>query len=157
MIDLINFFAYGELMNQEYFKSQGLEYQAKYNVTLSAWRIIFNKIPLDNGGQEGLGLCNVEPTPNNAGMMLGVMYEMHKDFRPKLDEIHGHPNEYTRKVVQLTRHDFTLTKGYVYVANPERIQQGLKPNKATMKILRGARKEMDMLYFSRLMNTRTID
>ncbi len=157
MIDLMNFCAYNELMDENCFKEKGLEFASKGSVTLSARRITFNKIPIDNGGQEGLGLCNIEPTPSNAGMMDAMVYEMERKFLPRLDEIHGHPDEYVRKVMQLTRHDFTLINGYVYVANPDRTQPGLKPNKATMKIFRGCRKHMQMLYYSRLMNTRTID
>jgi len=157
MIDLINFFAYGEMMNEEYFKSQGLEYVDKLSVTLSAWRLVFNKIPVDNGGIEGLGHSNVEPTPNNAEMMIGVMYEMEEKFLPRLDEIHGYPHEYTRKTMQFNRHDFTQTKGIVYVAKLERTQRGLKPSKAMLKIMRAAKRDMTMLYFSRLMNTPTID
>ena len=157
MADVVNFFAYGELINEDYFKEKGLEYISKSSVTLSAWRRVFNKIPIDNGGQEGLGLCNIEPTPSNAGMMDAMLYEMERKFLPRLDEIHRHPDEYVRKVMQLTRHDFTLVNGYVYMAHPDRTQPGLKPNKATMKIFRGCRKHMQMLYFARLMNTRTID
>ena len=66
MADVVNFFAYGELINEDYFKEKGLEYISKSSVTLSAWRRVFNKIPIDNGGVEGLGLVNIEPTPDNA-------------------------------------------------------------------------------------------
>ena len=45
-------------------------------MTLSAWRRVFNKIPIDNGGVEGLGLVNIEPTPDNSGMMHGELYVM---------------------------------------------------------------------------------
>jgi len=157
MANLINFFAYGELMNEEQFKANGLEYVDKTSVTLSAWRVLFNKIPKDNGGQEGLGLINIEATPNNDGMMFGVLYEMDEKYLPRLDEVHGHPNEYTRKVFRFTRHDFNLVNGFAYVAHPEKVQKGLKPSKAAKKILKAAKPHMPMLYFSRLMNIRTID
>ena len=157
MADVVNFFAYGELINEDYFKEKGLEYISKSSVTLSAWRRVFNKIPIDTGGVEGLGLVNIEPTPDNAGMMHGELYVMDEKFVPKLDEIFGHPDEYQRKVMRFNRHDFILVNGLPYIARPDNIATGLKPSKATMKIFRKAKKLFPMLYFSRLMNTPTCD
>ena len=157
MADVVNFFAYGELINEDYFKEKGLEYISKSSVTLSAWRRVFNKIPIDTGGVEGLGLVNIEPTPDNAGMMHGELYVMDEKFLPKLDELFGHPDEYQRKVMRFNRHDFILVNGLTYIARPDKIATGLKPSKATMKIFRKAKKLFPMLYFSRLMNTPTCD
>jgi len=157
MQDIVHFFAYGKLMNEEYFKEQGLDYAARSAVTLSAQRVVFNKIPTDENAPEGLGLINIEPTPDNAGMTFGVLYEMEESYLPKLDAYHQAPAEYQRKIMRVTKHDFNLTNALVYVARPEKIKKGLKPDKATMKILRKAKKDMPMLYFSRLMNTPTLD
>jgi hypothetical protein len=157
MTDVVNFFAYGEFVNEEYFKEKGLEYVSKSSVTLSAWQLVFNKVPIDNGGQEKLGLSNIEPTNDSSGMMHGELYAMDEKFVPKLDEIFGHPNEYHRKVLRFNRHDFTLTNGLTYIAKPDKIGTGLKPDKATLKILKKAKKLFPMLYFSRLMNTPTCD
>ena len=157
MVDAVNFFAYGELINEDYFKEKGLEYVSKSSVTLSAWRRVFNKIPIDNGGLEKLGLVNIEPTPDNSGMMHGELYVMDEKFLPKLDELFGHPDEYQRKVMRFNRHDFILVNGLTYIARPDKIATGLKPSKATMKIFRKAKKFFPMLYFSRLMNTPTCD
>ena len=110
MVDAVNFFAYGELINLDYFKEKGLEYVSKSSVTLSAWRRVFNKIPIDNGGLEKLGLVNIEPTPDNSGMMHGELYVMDEKFLPKLDELFGHPDEYQRKVMRFNRHDFILVR-----------------------------------------------
>lgn len=157
MSNWINFFAYDQLMNEDCFKEQGLEYKAILTATLSAWRIIFNKVPVDDEGPEGLGLFNIEPTPNNAGMMEGVLYEMDERFLEKLDELHGYPQEYMRKYLRVIRHDFTFTNAIVYIAKPDRTAKGLKPSKKMMKTMRAAKKTMSMLYFSRLMNTRPCD
>ena len=116
MIEKISFFAYNELMNDAYFKEQGLEYIEKITVTLSAQRLVFNKIPSEEDAAEGLGLANIEPTPDNAGMMEGSFYEIDERLLPKLDELFGYPKEYTRKLMSLNRHDFTLVKGIVYTA-----------------------------------------
>ncbi len=157
MADVIHFFAYNELINEDYFKEQGLEYVFKSSVTLSAWQLVFNKVPIDNGGQKELGLANIEPTNDNAGMMHGELYAVEERFVPQLDKIFGHPDEYQRKVMRFNRHDFTMISGLTYIARPDKIANGLKPNKATMKILRKAKKLFPMLYFSRMMNTPTCD
>ena len=157
MVDVVNFFAYGELIREDIFKEKGLEYITKSSVTLSAWRLVFNKVPTDNEGLEGLGLENIEPTPDNAGMMHGELYAMDEKLIPRLDEICGHPDEYQRKTLRFNRHDFLLINGITYIARPDKIATGLKPSKATMKIFRKAKKLFPMLYFSRLMNTPTCD
>jgi hypothetical protein len=157
MADVVNFFAYGDLINESIFKERGLEYITKSSVTLSAWKLVFNKIPIDDGGLENLGLENIEPTNDNAGMMHGELYQMDEKFVPKLDELFGHPNEYQRKVLRFNRHDFTLINGLTYIARPGKVKQGLKPSKAALKSLKKAKKLFPMLYFSRLMNTPTCD
>ena len=157
MADIINFFAYAELMNEDYFREQGLDYVDKLSVTLSAHRVVFNKIPNSENVLEGQGWSNIEPTPDNAGMAIGIMYEMDESYLPRLDEIHQAPKEYQRKVMRFNKHDFAMTNGFLYLAHPEKIQHGLKPDKATMKILRNAKSSVPMLYFSRLMGFKTID
>lgn len=157
MADVVHFFAYNELINEDYFKEQGLEYISKSSVTLSAWRLVFNKVPIDNKGVDGLGLANIEPTNDNAGMMHGELYAMDEKFLPQLDKLFGCPDEYQRKVMRFNRHDFTMINGLTYIAKPNKIARGLKPDKATMKILKKAKKLFPMLYFSRMMNTPTCD
>ncbi|MFQ5449568.1 MAG: gamma-glutamylcyclotransferase family protein [Nitrospinaceae bacterium] len=157
MSELIHFFAYDTLMNEGYFKEMGLDCKASFSVTLSAYRVVFNKIPHEEGTPEGLGLANIEPTPSESGMLFGVMYEMDDRFLPRLDEIHRSPEETVRKVLRLTKHDFTRVNGFTYLARPEYTLPRLKPDKATMKIIKGARKKLPLLYFSRIMTTPTVD
>ena len=157
MGNIIRVILYDELMNESVFNEHGLEYIAKTSVTLSAHKRVFNKIPIDNCGLEELGLTNIEPTYDNLGMMIGVLHEMDEKFLPKLDEIYQSPKEYTRKVMNFQRHDFTPAKGFIYIAPLEKTKSGLKPSKDMMKKFRGAKKTMDMLHFSRLMNTVTCD
>ena len=157
MADVVHFFAYNELINEDYFKEKGLVYLSKSSVTLSAWKRVFNKIPVDNAGVEGLGMANIEPTNDNAGMMHGELYAMDEKLLPQLDKLFGHPDEYQRKVMRFNRHDFTMINGLTYIARPDKIKRGLKPGKATLKIFRKAKKLFPMLYFSRLMNTPTCD
>jgi len=157
MKNVINFFAYGELMNEALFKEQGLECLARTTVTLSAWKVVFNRVPRENNGLEGLGLPNIEPTPDNDGMLYGVLYEMDESFLPRLDEIHNYPEETQRKVFRFTRHDFNMVNGFAYLARPENTAKGLKPSKALKKTLKACKPHLPMLYFSRMMNVRTVD
>ena len=157
MSEKISFFAYNELINENYFKEAGFEFIEKVTVTLSAQRIVFNRLPLEQNDIGSQGLPNIEPTPDSAGMMEGVLYEMQDIFLPKLNEFHGYPKECNRKLMDLNRHDFNTVKGIVYYAQPDKIGKNLKPSKALMKLFRNSRKEFSMLYFARLMNTRTYD
>ena len=157
MSEKISFFAYNELINEDYFKEIGLEHIQKVTVTLSAQRVVFNRLPPEAPNIEGLGLPNIETTPDNAGMMEGVLYEMRDSFLAKLDEFHGYPKECNRQVMNLNAHDFHTVRGIVYFAQPDKVGKNLRPSKALIKVFRKARKEFSMLYFSRLMNTRTCD
>ena len=157
MSEKIRVFSYNELLNEDFFKEKGFEYIDKLTVSLPAQRIVFNRIPPEGTGIDGQGLPNIEPTPNNAGMMEGVLYDMDDTFLPKLDEFHGYPKECTRKLMDLNAHDFHTVRGIVYFAQPNRIAEKLKPSKELMKLYRKSRKEHSMLYFARLMNTRTCD
>jgi hypothetical protein len=157
MTDLINFFAYDELMDPKNMDALGLPHKALFSVTLSAFKLTYNKIPAEPHAPAGLGLASIEPAPNNLGMMEGVMYEMDAALLKKLDEHYQVPNEYQRKNMRFTKHDFALVNAWVYMAHPDRRDDSLKPSKAMLKKLRGARKNLQMLYFSRLMNTPTVD
>ena len=157
MSEKISVFAYNELINEDHFKKMGFECIEKVTVMLSAQRIVFNRLPPEGKGIKDQGLPNIEPTPNNAGMMEGVLYEMQDTFLPKLDAFHGYPKGCNRKLMNLNRHDFITVRGIVYFAQPDNLGEKLKPSKALMKLFRKSRKEMTMLYFARLMNTRTCD
>ena len=151
MPNLINWFTYDEMMNPEVIKEAGLEYEAAFSVSLSAYKLVFNKIPLDNGGKEKLGHANIAPTKDNLGMMEGVLYEMLEENVPKLDALYGHPDEYQRKTMRFTKHDFTFVDGIVYIAQKDRTQSGLLPSKDMLKIYKGCRKILTKLYLSRLL------
>lgn len=97
MPNYINFFAYDELMLPEVFEQHGLEANARFSVTLSAHKLMFNKIPFGQEIKEGAGLPNIVTTDGNLGMMEGILYEIEEEFLPKLDEIHHHPDQYQRK------------------------------------------------------------
>ena len=156
MPNLISWFAYDEMMNPEVIKESGLEYEAAFSVSLSAHKLVFNKIPVDNGGKENLGHANIAPTQDNLGMMEGVLYEMLEENVPKLDALYGHPDEYQRKKMRFTKHDFTFVDGIVYIAQKNRTQSGLLPSKDMLNTYKGCRKILTKLYLSRLLIRPTV-
>ena len=87
MGDIVRVYLYDEMMNEAVFREQGLEFQSKYSVTLSAFKRVFNKIPIDNSELKGMGHTNVVPTDDNLGMLIGVMYEIDENLIPKFDKI----------------------------------------------------------------------
>ncbi|NIQ02354.1 MAG: gamma-glutamylcyclotransferase [Nitrospinaceae bacterium] len=157
MSNLIKWFAYDEMMNPEIFDKSGLKYEAAFSVTLSAYRLVFNKIPIDNFGVEGWGQANISPTTDNLGMMEGVLYEMEDSYLARLDEIYGYPEEYTRKKLRLTKHDFTFVDGIVYIAQVNRTRKGLIPTKEMLNKFKGCRKILTRLYLSKLLIRPALD
>jgi hypothetical protein len=138
-------------MNPEIIKKKGLKYEAAFSVTLSAYKLVFNKIPMDNGGKEKLGHANISPTLDNLGMMEGILYEMLEENIPKLDALYQHPEEYQRRKMRFTKHDFTFVDGIVYIAQKDRTKSGLKPSKDMLKMFKGCRKILTKLYLSKLL------
>ncbi len=157
MPNYIHWFAYDEMMIPENMKEHGLEYNAAFSVTLSAYRLKFNKIPLDNGGIEGLGQANIVPTSNNLGMMEGMLYEIDEKFLPKIDELYHYPDEYLRKKMRFTKHDFSLVNAVVYMAQKDRTDDSLLPTKEVLKKFKVCKKALTMLYISRLLNMPTLE
>ncbi len=157
MPNLISWFAYDEMMNPEVIKQAGLEYESAFSVSLSAYRLVFNKIPLDNGGKENLGLPNITPTMDNLGMMEGVLYDLPEENLPKLDALYHHPEEYQRRKMRFTKHDFTFVNGFVYIAQKNRTKSGLLPSKDMLKVYKGCRKILTKLYLSKLLIRPAID
>ena len=157
MPNIINWFAYDEMMNPEVIKKTELEYRAAFSVSLSAHKLVFNKIPLDNGGKENLGHANIEPIPGNLGMMEGVLYEMLEENVPILDALYGHPGEYQRRKMRFTKHDFAFVNGIVYIAQKDRTKSGLLPSKDMLKVYKGCRKVLTRLYLSRLLMRPSIE
>lgn len=86
MPDFINFCLRRD-GKRDLFQRTGFEYNSKTNVTLSAYRVVFNKLPSDPNAPEGLGVVNIEPTPTNAGMMEGILYEMDENTCPSWTSI----------------------------------------------------------------------
>ena len=157
MPNLINWFAYDEMMNPEIIKERGLEYEAAFSVTLSAYKLAFNKIPADNGGKENLGLPNIVPSADNLGMMEGMLYEMPEENLEKLDKIYQHPQEYQRRKMRFTKHDFTFVDGVVYIAQKNRTKSGLLPSKDMLKAYKGCRRLLTKLYLSKLLIRPALD
>jgi hypothetical protein len=157
MANMINFFTYAELMNPKELEALGFKYNAMFSVSLSSWKLVFNKTPFESTAPEGLGLANIAQTTDSLGMMEGVIYEMDEAYLPRLDEIHHCPKEYQRKVMRFNKHDFTMVNAFIYVAREEKTGANLRPSKAMLQKIRGAKKQLQMLYFSRVMNTTTLD
>ncbi len=158
MANYINFFAYDTLILPEVFEKHGFQARNRFSVTLSAYKMVFHKIPADPSQYpEGVGLPTIVPTESNLGMMEGIMYEIDESYLPRLDAYYGYPEEYQRKKVRLTKHDFTFVNGIVYIAQVEKTNPKLLPCQAQLDEYRPARKILSKLYLSRLVTQATVE
>ncbi|MFQ5482741.1 MAG: gamma-glutamylcyclotransferase family protein [Nitrospinaceae bacterium] len=158
MANYINFFAYDELIIPEVFKKHGFEANGQFSTTLSAHKMVFNKIPKDpDNYKPGVGLPNIVPTDSNIGMMEGVLYEMDEKFLPLLNAHYGHPEEYQRQKMRFTKHDFTNVGGFTYIAQVEKTDPQLLPCQEQLDKFRAAKKNFSKLYFARLVTQATVE
>lgn len=158
MANYINFFAYDTLIMPNVFEQHGFKARDRFSVTLSAYKTVFQKIPPDpENYKEGVGLITIVTTESNLGMMEGILYEIDDSYLPKLDAFYGHPQEYQRTKVRLTKHDFTFVNGFCYIAQIEKTDPQLLPCQAQLDEYRNAKKILSKLYLSRMVTQATVE
>lgn len=89
--------------------------------------------------------------------MEGVLYEIEDSGISKLDKYEGYPDHYGRRSVKVQLDDGQEVEAITYVANSDKIRDGLKPsNKYLSHLLKGC----DLLpkeYYKRLMELETLN
>ncbi|MDA0761229.1 MAG: gamma-glutamylcyclotransferase [Proteobacteria bacterium] len=117
------YFAYGSNMNAERVRSRGMPFTRRVRARLKGYKLRFNKraknIP-------GCGHANVVASPE--GFVEGILYSL-PDARAieMMDPFEGYPVRYNRErlAVEAAEH---VAVAWVYIANPEYVQEGLKPS-----------------------------
>ncbi len=111
-------------MNQERMIHQkGVTFKSRVHAILSGYRLIFNK----SSGKPGQGFANIVAT--DEGLVEGVLYEIGGVDLEKLDQKEGYPDHYNRFLLSVTPEVGESEKAWVYVAQPSKVQAGLKPTK----------------------------
>lgn len=155
----INYFAYGSLMDPEEMRKEGTTSPRRVHAILVGYSLRFNKIASGNPQE---GKANV--VPNSGDAVEGILYEsiadsvLHNlDTREGFRKENDRCNHYDKTSLAVMLDDGHEVQSIVYIANPRRVKEGLKPTKEYMSHLLGGRDMLSMLYIRKLESVETLD
>lgn len=122
-MELVRYFAYGSNMNLERMRERGVNYISRKRGILRGWRLAFNKIA---GNNSNGGYANI--VKDESAMVEGVLYEIDERGIKNLDIYEGCPEHYDRQLLPIQTEEGPV-EAFVYIANPDKIKEGLKPKK----------------------------
>jgi len=121
----MKYFAYGSNMNSERMKQRKIKFSKREWAILKGWRLEFNKMSSRNPEKEGY--ANI--VRDNEGVVEGILYEILKEDIIKLDSYEGYPSHYDRIYVKVNLKNGKEIEAVTYIAQPDKIKDGLKPSK----------------------------
>lgn len=146
------YFAYGSNMNPERMKLRGINYSQRKPATLKAWKLKFNKAASKNPEE---GYANIVLNVN--GTVEGILYEIDDPDLSKLDKYEGYPDHYCRILVKVLLNDGQKVEAITYVANSNKIRNGLRPSKEYLSHLLKGCDLLSEKYCKRLKEWETLD
>lgn len=122
--DRVWYFAYGSNMNLQRMMDRSAYFTQRKRGILHGHRLVFNKI---SGTYPGHGVANV--VAEWGYDVVGVLYEVDRPGIEALDGFEGvRGGHYIRTEMMVQLNDGTAVNAYVYVAHPDRVEEGLTPH-----------------------------
>lgn len=114
----MNYFAYGSNMFLGWLRSRVPSAKFLQVIKLSGYTLKFHKRSTD-----GSGKCNALQTGKVDDVIYGILYEIDKREKHRLDEAEGLGKGYNEKIIELV----DGLKAFIYIADKNYINDGLKP------------------------------
>jgi gamma-glutamylcyclotransferase (GGCT)/AIG2-like uncharacterized protein YtfP len=152
-LNLENYFAYGSNMDEHKLKiKRSVDFYKKFSGKLDGWKIVFDKVA---SGKLGVAYSNISPKENSC--VEGIVYKIKfEDIINKLDIDEGWPKHYEKRYMSVKTANGFL-KCLVYVANPNKTQKGLQPERKYLDEILAGKEFLSDTYYSELKNTSTYD
>ena len=130
---MVKYFAYGSNLDTKRMIERGVVFTSRQFGILKDYKLVFNKKTSKNNSKEGY--ANI--IKYKGSIVEGAIYEITEESISLLDKYEGYPTHYSREYLDIEVSDRTI-RCIVYVANSEKLQEGLKPSKEYFsKILEG--------------------
>jgi gamma-glutamylcyclotransferase (GGCT)/AIG2-like uncharacterized protein YtfP len=145
------YFAYGSNMDNEKMTERKINFSSRQLAKLSGYKLVFNK-------KTALGYssyANIVLAENN--FVEGILYEFPDSDILKLDECEGYPNHYFRTQVTVTDKDGNSIKATTYIAQEDKIEEGLLPTREYLNHLLAGKDLLSTSYFEALKQVRTYE
>jgi len=130
----MRYFAYGSNMDPERMRKRSISFSQRIRAVLEGYRLEFNKVASRNPQE---GYANV--VKFEKGIVEGVLYEIPDSDLSKLDRFEGYPDHYDRLMIKVQLDDGQKLEAIIYIAQPDRIAEGLKPSRDYLDHLLAAR------------------
>ena len=144
------YFAYGSNMDKAQMKERKIEFTQMFSGIMRNWQLVFNK---QAHNKVGAGYANI--TPKESSLVEGIIYKINEESIGKLDKHEVFPTHYQR-LEMLIESKGKLVKCTIYIANPTKIREGLKPEKCYLDLLLKGGKFLSKEYKSFLKKTPTL-
>lgn len=95
--------------------------------------------------------------PKSGAVVEGVLYEIDKSDTGNLDRFEGFPSHYNRINVKVKLDDSHELEAFTYIAQPDKIRDGLKPTKEYLSHYFAARDILSKEYLHTLETLQTLD
>lgn len=129
----MKYFAYGSNMNTERMIKRGIRFSERKRAVLKGWKLMFNKM----ASRPGEGYANI--VEDEREMVEGILYEIPCSDICKLDRYEGYPDHYIRVNVTVKLENGRKAKAVTYIANQDKVRDGLKPSKEYLRhLLKGS-------------------
>ena len=148
----MKYFAYGSNMNPERMMERSIGFSQRSHAILKGYRLEFNKIASRNPQE---GYANVVKFEN--GIVEGLLYEIRNSDLSKLDTREGYPDHYDRVKVKVQLDDGQKVQAVTYIAQPDKLRDGLKPSRDYLGHLLAAKDVLSESYRRKLEALQTLD
>ncbi|OAT80321.1 gamma-glutamylcyclotransferase family protein [Desulfotomaculum copahuensis] len=146
------YFAYGSNIDAERIKERIGFLPDRIPGTLGNWHLEFNK----TSKKTGEGFANIVPCPGE--IVEGVLYAVTEEELQKLDCYEGVPAHYIRYQINVVRQDKgEVVAAVTYVANPDKVRDGLKPTREYLNHLLAGKDYMSEKYIQHLRAVEILD
>ncbi len=154
MSEKIFYFAYGsnvsEIRMKKRLSRDGEGFSKRFAGILKGKEFIFNKISRKNRAQ---GYPNL--VDNKDSFVEGVVYEITMDGLFSLDGFEMYPHYYRRELIEVESERFGTIEAWVYIANPAKTGDGLKPAKEYIEFMLQGDDLLSSEYIEKIKNFET--
>jgi len=112
-------------------KDRKVNFKKRELATLKNYELCFNKQSSRNPEE---GYANLSPEEDT--VIEGVLYEINDEDIVKLDRFEGYSNHYDKKTIEVKLKSGKEVYALVYIAQPDKIKEGLKPTKEYLNHLK---------------------
>lgn len=148
----MKYFAYGSNMGPKRMKERNMNFSQRIHAVLSGYILKFNKVATGNPKE---GYANI--VPDEKGVVEGALYYISDSDLSKLDRYEGYPTHYERVKVKVQLDDGREVEAVTYVAQPDKVREGLRPSRGYLDHLLAARDILPKSYYRKLESWETLD